>query len=164
VTAPDGEAVVRRRVARAVLIDDRGRVLLFPYRDRRAPMDPGYCHLPGGGMEPGESPQDAVRRELREEVGIEAAQLGRVIHEVRGVTFRHEGRVFEQDEWHVVGWWQRGRLGATRGDDPEADSVAAHRWWSVEELDGSSDRVYPADLVHVVRSLAADQPRPASDP
>jgi len=162
--APDGETVVRREVARVVLFDDRDRVLLFFYRDLREPMDPGYWYLPGGGMEPGESPQDAVRRELREEVGIEAAELGRVIHQVRGVTFRHDGRVFEQDEWHVVGWWPDGRLGATQGDDAEAESVAAHRWWSIEELDASSDRIYPDDLVHVVRSLGAGPSETVSEP
>lgn len=36
---------------------------------------PGKLCFPGGGIEPGESPEDAVRREFREEVGIELADV-----------------------------------------------------------------------------------------
>ena len=158
-TATDGEPVVRRQVARVILLDERDRILLFFYRDPRDEGYPGYWYLPGGGIEPRESPQDAVRRELREEAGIEAAELGAVIHQRRGVTFRHEGRTFEQDEWHVVGWWPAGRLGPVDGDDAEAGSVAAHRWWSIEELDASPDRVYPEDLVAIIRRLSLDHLR-----
>lgn len=50
-------------VAGAV-IDDRGRVLLVKHR-----YNPGW-RLPGGGVNRGEPPGDAVLRELREEVGL----------------------------------------------------------------------------------------------
>ncbi len=35
---------------------------------------PGKLCFPGGGVEPGESPEDAVRREFREEVGLELGE------------------------------------------------------------------------------------------
>jgi 8-oxo-dGTP diphosphatase len=61
----------RRRVA-AVIVRD-GHVLMVRERNR----GPGGRHdglefwtLPGGGVEPGESDDDAVRREVREEVGL----------------------------------------------------------------------------------------------
>lgn len=152
----DDETVVRRVSLASCLLDDRGRILLLFYRDRREPADPGYWYLPGGGMDPGESPRDEVQREIREELGLESAMLGPAVHERHGVTFRHEGRAFEQDEWHVLGWWPEGQLGATRSDDAEAESVAAHRWWSISDLEGSPDQVYPADLVLVLRGLPPD--------
>lgn len=46
----------------AVVTDDDGRVLLIRERDRWS--------VPGGGVEPGESLQEALRRELREETGV----------------------------------------------------------------------------------------------
>jgi len=50
-------------VAGAV-IDDRGQVLLVKHR-----YNPGW-RLPGGGVNRGEPPRDAVLRELAEEVGL----------------------------------------------------------------------------------------------
>ena len=53
------------------MTDDRGRVLLLKHRFR-----PGAgWGVPGGFMEEGEQPDEAVRRELREEIGLEVEKL-----------------------------------------------------------------------------------------
>src|SRR4030095_9454995 len=57
--------------AGAVVTDSRGRVLLLKHRFR-----PGSgWGLPGGFIERGEQPVDGLRRELREEIGLEIEQL-----------------------------------------------------------------------------------------
>jgi 8-oxo-dGTP diphosphatase len=57
--------------AGAVVTDSRGRVLLLKHRFR-----PGAgWGLPGGFIEKGEQPEDGLRRELREEIGLEVEQL-----------------------------------------------------------------------------------------
>ena len=57
--------------AGAVITDARGRVLLLKHRFR-----PGTgWGMPGGFMEIGEQPDEALRRELREEVGLEVEKL-----------------------------------------------------------------------------------------
>ncbi len=57
--------------AGAVITDANGRVLLLKHRFR-----PGTgWGMPGGFIEAGEQPEEAVRRELREEVGLELENL-----------------------------------------------------------------------------------------
>jgi 8-oxo-dGTP diphosphatase len=53
--------------AGAVVVDERGRVLLLKHVFR---MGSGWG-IPGGFLEKGEQPDEAIRRELREEVGLE---------------------------------------------------------------------------------------------
>lgn len=57
--------------AGALITDASGRVLLLKHRFR-----PGAgWGMPGGFIEAGEQPEEALRRELREEVGLEVEKL-----------------------------------------------------------------------------------------
>jgi ADP-ribose pyrophosphatase YjhB (NUDIX family) len=53
--------------AGAVVTDDKGRVLLLEHRFRAG----SGWGIPGGFLEKGEQPEEALRRELREEIGLE---------------------------------------------------------------------------------------------
>ena len=65
----------RRRIAAYGLCrDDEGRVLLVRASERSA--NAGRWFLPGGGVEHGEHPADAVVREFAEETGLRVAVLG----------------------------------------------------------------------------------------
>ncbi|MFT4235690.1 MAG: NUDIX hydrolase [Microbacterium sp.] len=58
-----------RVAAYAIITDEAGRVLLSRWIDGKRPA----WTLPGGGMEPGEHPEQTVKREVREETGYEVA-------------------------------------------------------------------------------------------
>lgn len=55
----------------AVVVDEQGRVLLLKHVFR---VGSGWG-IPGGFIEKGEQPEDAVRRELEEEIGLKLAQV-----------------------------------------------------------------------------------------
>src|SRR5687767_5746779 len=65
-TAPDARRPVD--VAVGVLIDAEGRFLLTSRPEGK--VYAGYWEFPGGKVEPGESVEQALRRELQEELGI----------------------------------------------------------------------------------------------
>lgn len=62
---------IARRIAVVALFDERGR-LLMQHRDNKAPVSPNKWCCPGGGIEPGETAEEAARRELWEETGLRA--------------------------------------------------------------------------------------------
>lgn len=64
--------VATRLVVVPVIRDGDGSVLLCKMADDRG-VYPGQWALPGGGVEPGERLVDALRREIREELGVELA-------------------------------------------------------------------------------------------
>jgi len=77
--------------ARAVIPDDEGRILL----DRTAHLDrEAFYWLPGGGVEPGETAEEALRRELLEEAALRI-EVGRLLYVsenlfVESGEYRHE--------------------------------------------------------------------------
>jgi 8-oxo-dGTP diphosphatase len=75
---------MNKTVAAALLLEGKG--LLICQRDAAGDF-PGKWEFPGGKIEPGETPQAALRRELEEELGI-VAEIGeevwRVEHQYPG--------------------------------------------------------------------------------
>ena len=143
----------RRRAARIVLIDPDGRVLLLRQSATGELPDSPYWYLPGGGIFPFESVEAAARRELREETGIREVVLGPVIGERPDVSFVFRGRRVVQDEWYVAGAVPTSHVGTGRHGDGEARAVAAHRWWSRDELAASGETVFPPGLVDLVAQV-----------
>ena len=61
--------------AAVFLVDDRGWVLMQLRDDRPEINNPGCWAVPGGGLEPGESPEQAARREFWEETGCKLGSM-----------------------------------------------------------------------------------------
>ncbi|MGA9747269.1 MAG: NUDIX domain-containing protein [Nocardioides sp.] len=75
-----GNRTLLLAAAGVIVLDERGRILL----QRRA--DDGLWGIPGGALEPGESFEDAARRELEEETGLESGHL-RLVDTYSGPDF-----------------------------------------------------------------------------
>jgi 8-oxo-dGTP pyrophosphatase MutT (NUDIX family) len=76
------DAMTLIRLALVVLHDEHGRVLV----QLREPDKPygGMWGLVGGHIEPGETPEDAARREVREETGFAVGELTPFGHVIAG--------------------------------------------------------------------------------
>ena len=149
---------VRRRSARVVVIDDTDRMLLLCGGD---PARPQYAiwHTPGGGIDPGETPQQAARRELREEVGLQLDELGPVVWH-RRLQFSFDGVLYDQHEvyFHVR---VVGHDVDPSGQEPtERRYLTGHAWWGADEIRACTDLVAPPDLADRLEELLADGPPP----
>jgi len=118
-------------VAAAVLLEE-GRVLLT---QRKAGTHlAGAWEFPGGKVEPGEDPRDALRRELREELGLDAT-----VGEIVEVTFH---RYVEADKAVLLLFFEAARVEGSA--EPRAIDVAAFRWARREDL--REEDFPPADV------------------
>jgi 8-oxo-dGTP pyrophosphatase MutT (NUDIX family) len=146
--------LITRRAGRVLVIDAGGRVLLLHGFDPARPEEP-YWFTIGGGAQPGETLAEAAARELREETGIcaEADELGAPVwHEVADFSFDGTSYRQEQDFFQL-------RIGSavvlTDGlDHEEAAVIDGHRWWTVAELESTTERFYPRELPRLLRDLS----------
>lgn len=67
--------MIKRRIIVVGLVWNDAGELLFCRMDPNRGVFPGEWGFPGGGMEQGETVEDALRREIREEIGIEIDNL-----------------------------------------------------------------------------------------
>lgn len=74
---PEDQPAGAKRAAALILLYPAESGTAFPLTTRRhdLPHHPGQISLPGGRLDPGESPEDAALREAREEIGVDPSTI-----------------------------------------------------------------------------------------
>lgn len=148
-----GDALLRqRKAARVLLLDEVGDVLLFRGGDPARPAVGTWWFTPGGGIDDGESAEEAARRELREETGLIVGELGKVVLR-RHVEHQFQGMRIAQDEEFFLVRCQSFEPDAAGWTDVERQVVEEHRWWTREKLRNTGDTLYPEDLADLLDQL-----------
>jgi double-stranded uracil-DNA glycosylase len=142
-----------RDAVRAIVVDAADRVLLLRF-ENPVTHDVWWA-TPGGGLEPGESDDAGLRRELLEEIGLPLAGTGPVVWR-REHVFPWDRRLLRQTErYHLV---RVHRHDAAPTIDLTAEGVHGHRWWTLDELEQTGERLAPPALGTSLRALLRDGP------
>lgn len=145
-----------RRSARVVVRDRAGRVLLVRSRFRRSVKGVEFAwFVPGGGVEPGETPVQAAIRELWEETGLRVGRSA-LVHLAcsEGVgTVQPLTGPMRDDFFHV-------RVAAfeptvTNLEAHERAAFGQYRWWHAADLAGCAEPVLPAGLAGLLTDFDA---------
>lgn len=145
---------VTRVAVRIVLLDPDDRVLLFEGRDLSDPHDTlRWWFTVGGGVDAGESFEEAAQRELLEETGLSGLPLVGPFHQ-REVEFLNHGEPLHQVEHFYAARTSDTELDDRGWTELEQKAVTTWRWWSADELSESSAQFYPEDLVDLTRRAA----------
>ncbi|GGU37986.1 NUDIX hydrolase [Streptomyces violascens] len=147
-------ALPRREAARAVILDTDQRVLLLRYEE-----NDGFWATPGGSLEPGEDYPSALRRELGEELGATDITLGAQIAE-RSQDHLVGGHPVRQVEKYWLVHATPAAIDPARATQP--DNIDSIRWWTLDELLSTGERVYPRGLADLITDIlttgAPEQP------
>ena len=134
-------AIVRRTAARLLVLDDQQRVLLFRQGDGHGRE---FWATPGGGVESGETLEQAARREAAEELGATGIELTQLWSGHSEFMFA-KSQVLQDETFFLV----RG-CSAVLGCDVAAlhnrERILEMRWWTVDEIDAADEPLYPTDL------------------
>jgi len=144
------EAPIPRPAARAILVADR-RVLLF---SSVADDVPGLLwFMPGGGLERGESSEQALRRELREETGLDDFELGPCVW-LRRHVWRWQGRWYDQRERYFLARAGSTEVDASGLESGEMQAIRGFRWWTAAEIAAATSETFvPRALARLLPPL-----------
>lgn len=149
-----------RPTARILLIDSGMRVLLFRFSFKSGPLSGTvFWATPGGEVEEGESFEDAAKRELKEEAGIEAGgiALGDAVTEREFPLVLPSGEQVHAVEKIFVVYTKSldsTSVTSTNQTKEERQFLVEHRWWSADDIDRATEKIYPEDLGAILRGLA----------
>ena len=122
------------------MVERDGRFLMIRRADHLEDA-PGYWTPTGGRIEPGESPEQAVVREMAEEVGV-------VVRPLRALAETDSAAGDYRLHW----WLAEITSGEAR---PSCDEVAELRWLTLHEL-RAMEPVFAQDLEVMERSLGGE--------
>lgn len=136
-----------RRSARIIVLDPDERVLLFRFDVEGRPP---FWVTTGGECEEGESFEEAARRELFEETGIDA-EPGPQIARTTPQFVTVEGEPVQADERYFLLHVSDTAV-ATGGHTPlERKVMTRHRWFTLPELDDWPEAVFPEHLGTIIK-------------
>lgn len=147
--------IIEREAIRAILLSPANEVLLL--RIRLSDLTECFWITPGGGLEPAETIEEGLGRELREELGLSEFVLGPLVWR-RQHTFSWAGKRFcQREQYYIV---HVDRFEPQMSDPAESAVLDRFRWWPLVELDHADERLTPLSLPTIVaRYLAQGAPK-----
>lgn len=152
---PTGYALVDRESARLLVLDQSDRLLLFRATNEEEPGP--FWFTPGGGVEAGESYEEAARRELWEETGQQGLAIGPCVWRR---DLHYLGHRFLERYFVVRTTWFEPRPAEA---DPHWEQYMNEpgwfRWWSHPEIERHDRRepLYPPMLAELLQPILAGE-------
>jgi ADP-ribose pyrophosphatase YjhB (NUDIX family) len=144
-----------RPAARVIVVDEDERVLLVRFD---FPHESSVWATVGGGLEPGETREQAALRELAEEAGLEGVELGPLVWtrtHVFELGMKWDG---QEEVYFLLRTASFEPRPCLSWDQLESEFVTDVRWWTLDELERSEERFAPRQLRELLRALLRDGP------
>lgn len=152
-----------RNSSRAIVLNGKNEIFLFQYIFDYFKDGNIVWITPGGGIEPGENYEDALKREINEEMGILLKEVPQSSYYRKATyTLKNGENVIAHELFYVIhienmdlnfrGWTESEKLRMKKG-----------KWWSREEIEKSADEFFSKDILSLIDEACCymkfDKPR-----
>lgn len=137
-----------RPSARFIILNKQNEILLFHFHFNSGALSgESYWATPGGGLEPGETYEQASCRELREETGIIREKFGAAVAENTFPTLLPNGEtVMAEERFYLVNVSDE-ELNFSDWTTQEKEVINDHKWWALSELLKTKQQVFPVEII-----------------
>jgi 8-oxo-dGTP diphosphatase len=138
-----------RPAARLLIIDPEHHVLMFRFDagDGRP-----FWATPGGACDPGETFAQAAQREMAEETGL-TIDPGCEVHRRRVEFTTLEGEEVWSDERYFLVHTPDRTVNISGHTELERRVMKDHRWWALDALATTTERIFPEDIATMLETL-----------
>ena len=138
------ESLILRPAAYAILVH-QGKLLLLKMRQT------GKYHLPGGGIQVGERMEETLKREVKEEAGIEIEVKSLVYFEEVFFYYDPSRKAYHGLHFHFI--CQPKTFELLRDDCVQDDSAGNPRWVEIQELQAQDFQIHGEVVLEIARTI-----------
>lgn len=143
-----------RKSSRAIVLNKENRIFLFQYKFDYLAENNTIWITPGGSLEEGESFDDALKREVYEELGVQLTKECPEVYYRNPIYTLQSGEKVQSVEKFFLVALEEESFSFDHWTESEKKRMLAGKWWSVEEIEKSEDEFFTKDILRIMMELS----------
>ena len=150
-----GPGMKVRKSSRAIVLNKNNEIFLFQYQFDYFAENNTIWITPGGSLEEGESFEDAIKREIYEELGVQLTKECPEVYYRNPIYTLKSGEKVQSVEKFFLVVLEENAFSFDHWTESEKKRMLAGKWWSVEEIEKSEDEFFSKDVLRILNELAS---------
>lgn len=146
-----------RKSSRAIVLNKDNQIFLFQYKFDYLEDNNTIWITPGGGLEEEESFEDALKRELFEEMGVKITESCPEVYYRNPIYTLKNGEKVQSVEKFFLVAVEDDEFSFNHWTESEKKRMLAGKWWSVEEIEQSKDEFFSKDILRIMTELSDEK-------
>ena len=143
-----------RKSARAIVINNKNQMFLFQYMFDYLEDSKAIWITPGGSLEEGELFEDALKREVYEELGVQLTKESPEVYYRNPIYTLQSGEKVQSVEKFFLVVLDENTFSFDHWTESEKKRMLAGKWWSVDEIEKSEEEFFSKDVVRILKELS----------